>query len=90
MCLNIGTHKTIDFPFGTNGKLMVLGVPILEHIRVCTMYCKQLRQWEGWRQYLILGIWVHLHDMIFCPFFTKGNNFLTSYLLPLMKKPILK
>ena len=29
MCLNIGTHKTINFPFGTNGKLMVLGVPIL-------------------------------------------------------------
>ena len=53
MCLNIGTHKTIDFPFGTNGKLMVLGVPILEHISVCTMYCKQLRQWEGWSQYLI-------------------------------------
>ena len=26
MCLNIGTLKTIIFPFGTNGKLMVLGV----------------------------------------------------------------
>ena len=26
MCLNIGTLKTINFPFGTNG---VLGVPIL-------------------------------------------------------------
>ena len=29
MCLNIGTPKKINFPFGTNGKLMVLGVPIL-------------------------------------------------------------
>ena len=28
LCLNIGTPKTINFPFGTNGKLMVLGVPI--------------------------------------------------------------
>ena len=31
-CLNIGTPKTINFPFGTNGKLMILGVPIFEHI----------------------------------------------------------
>ena len=25
-CLSIGTPETINFPFGTNGKLMVLGV----------------------------------------------------------------
>ena len=35
MCSNIGTPKTINFPFGTNGKLMVLGVPIHKHFRVC-------------------------------------------------------
>ena len=29
MCSNIGAPKTINFPFGTNGKLMVLGVLIL-------------------------------------------------------------
>ena len=29
MCLNVGTPETINFPFGTNGKLMVLGVPVL-------------------------------------------------------------
>ena len=34
MCLIIGTPKTINFPVGTNGKLMVLGVPILKHFRV--------------------------------------------------------
>ena len=34
MCLSIGTSKTINFPFGTNGKLMVLGVPIPKHIWV--------------------------------------------------------
>ena len=34
-CLNIGTPKSINFPFGTNGKLIDLGVPILlTHIRV--------------------------------------------------------
>ena len=38
MCLNIGTPKTINFPFETNGKLMVVGVPILKHFRV--MYKK--------------------------------------------------
>ena len=34
MCLNIGTHKTVNFPFETNGKLMVSDVPILKHFRV--------------------------------------------------------
>ena len=34
MCSNTGTPKIINFPFGTNGKLMVLGVPIFEHFRV--------------------------------------------------------
>ena len=34
MCSNIGTLKTINFPFGTNGKLMVLDVPILKHFRI--------------------------------------------------------
>ena len=31
--LNIGTPKKHYFSIGTNGKLMVLGIPILEHIR---------------------------------------------------------
>ena len=35
MSLNTGTPKNINFSFGTNGKLMVLGVPILKHFRVC-------------------------------------------------------
>ena len=35
MWLNIGTPKIINFSFETNGKLMVLGVPILKHFRVC-------------------------------------------------------
>ena len=34
ICLNIGTPKIINFPFGTNGKLSILGVPIFKHIRV--------------------------------------------------------
>ena len=32
MCLNIGTPKTINFPFVSNGKLRVLDVPILKRI----------------------------------------------------------
>ena len=34
MCLNFGIPKLINFPFGTNGKSIILGVPILEHIKV--------------------------------------------------------
>ena len=29
----LGHLKTINFPFGTNGKLTVLGVPNLKHMR---------------------------------------------------------
>ena len=34
MHIYIGTPKNIYFPFGTNGKLMILGVPIIKHIMV--------------------------------------------------------
>ena len=34
ICLNFGTPKMINFPFGTNGKLIILVVPILKHITV--------------------------------------------------------
>ena len=34
MCLNIGTPNNLHFPLGTNGKVVVLGVPILKHFRV--------------------------------------------------------
>ena len=33
MYLNIGTPNNYHFPFGTNGKVVVLGVPILKHSR---------------------------------------------------------
>ena len=34
MSSNIGTPNNHLFPFGTNGKIVVLGVPILKHFRV--------------------------------------------------------
>ena len=34
ICLNIGTPKIINFPFWINGKLMILGVPILMYFRI--------------------------------------------------------
>ena len=37
MCWNIGTPKNHRFPFGTNGKVVVLGVPILKRFRVVTV-----------------------------------------------------
>lgn len=33
MCVNISTPKAINFPFGSNRKLVVLGVSILNHYR---------------------------------------------------------
>ena len=33
MCLNIGTPETINFPFETNGKLIVSSVSIFKHFR---------------------------------------------------------
>ena len=35
--LSIGTPKTINIPFGTNGKLMNVGIPIFKHTRVVTV-----------------------------------------------------
>ena len=32
---NIGTPNNHHFPFATNGKIVVLDVPILKHFRVC-------------------------------------------------------
>ena len=40
-CLNIGTPKTINFPFVPNGKLIFLGVPIFEQI-IIRLYFAQI------------------------------------------------
>ena len=37
MCLNIGTPKIHHVPFVANGKVVVLGVPIFKHFRVCPL-----------------------------------------------------
>ena len=34
ICSKIGTPNNHHFPFGTNGNVVVLGVPILKHFRV--------------------------------------------------------
>ena len=56
-CSSIGTPKIINFPFVPNGKLMILGVPIFEHIIIRLKSAK------------ILG---HLKIMNF-PFGTNGK-----------------
>ena len=40
MYLNIGTPETMNFPFVPNGKLKILGVPILKHFKVFHFLCK--------------------------------------------------
>ena len=42
MCLNIGTPNNHHFPFGTNGKVIMLGVPILKHFRGYQMKMKKM------------------------------------------------
>ena len=42
MCLNIGTPNNHHFPFGTNGKVVVLGVPILKHFRVYFYFYREI------------------------------------------------
>ena len=39
MCLNIGTLNNQHFPFGTDGKVLVLGVPILKHFKGILSQC---------------------------------------------------
>ena len=46
MCLNIGIPKSINFPFGTNGKLMLLGVPIQKLCRVFHFNCMFICQFK--------------------------------------------
>ena len=38
MCLNIRTPNNHHFSFGTDGKVVVLGVPILKHFRVYVFF----------------------------------------------------
>ena len=40
-CLNIGTPKTINFPFVPNATSIILGVPIFEHI-IIRLLCAQI------------------------------------------------
>ena len=34
ICINIGTPKAVNFPFVPDRRLIILGVPIIRHIRV--------------------------------------------------------
>ena len=47
MYLNIGTPNKHHFPFGTNGKVVVLGVPILKHFRVTYLHTDKYTQVDG-------------------------------------------
>ena len=46
MFLNIGAPKIINFPFGTNGKLMFFDVPILKHFKVTYVFVTLSVVWK--------------------------------------------
>ena len=52
MCLNIERPDKHHLPFGTKGKIVVLGVPILKHFRYSEQrtYSKQIRNTSTWPQ----------------------------------------
>ena len=51
MCLNIGTLNNQHIPFGTNEKVVVLGVPKLKHFRVYGTLG------------IVLGVWIHRRSL---------------------------
>ena len=59
MCLNTGTPNNHHFPFVINGKVVMLGVPILEHFRVRSL---TLLEWIP-----ILGYYVNSGDTVQMP-----------------------
>ena len=47
MYSNIGTPNNHHFPFGTNGKIVVLGVPILKHFRVSQRFYRLIQNYSN-------------------------------------------
>ena len=60
ICLNIGSPRNYHFPFETNGKVVVLGVPILKHFWVHVILTKFYCKIGGFLFQKILKIWIHL------------------------------
>ena len=46
MCLNTGTPNNHHFPIGANGKVVVLGVPILKHFRVRDSFLRVFTEFQ--------------------------------------------
>ena len=65
MCLNNWTPKTINFPFETNRKLMVLGVPILKPLKVTLEL--QFLTIVGIMDRSLLGPATHASPMLYSP-----------------------
>ena len=42
MCLDFGMPKNNHFPFGANGKFVILGVLIFKHVTVLTASVRQI------------------------------------------------
>ena len=64
MFFNTSTPKIINFPFGTNGKLLVLGVPKFKHIRVLLQTLHSLIRLKVYTIYTISSGILHLNVLI--------------------------
>ena len=54
LCLNIGTPKNHHFLFGTNGTVVMLGVPTFKHFRVILI--TQMRSYESLHIFKLIKI----------------------------------
>ena len=59
ICFNNGTPYNHNFPCGINGKVMVLGVPILKHFRVLADSSEY--DWTYSHSYDLI---LYFHDMV--------------------------
>ena len=63
MCSNIRTPNNHYFLFGTNGKVVVLGVPILKHFRVYPRHTKYV---EGYIVFVFPSVRLSIRASKFC------------------------
>ena len=64
--LNFGHLKMMNFPFGTNGKFIILGVPILKHIRVAPNKMGFLKIILGFLKIILRWLLLFLNKNICC------------------------
>ena len=83
-CLSIGTPKIINFPFVSNGKLMVFRCPNTQaHCNEAVLYLNfgtpennEFSIWDKWKNLLSLGVPILKHIRVILAHYIKGQEYL--------------